>query len=105
MTMPKKSKNAAYDHKVTSVTRSPMNNARWQVTLQCGHWTWVTAKRKPKLRVTKCAVCEMTAARAIQLVAEEAIDKLKGFGEPTRAQFLGALGTYISLALITAKEA
>ena len=45
----------------TTVVRSdqsPMNERRWCVELSCGHETWLTSARRPKVgKAVECAVC------------------------------------------------
>lgn len=42
---------------VVRVDRSPMNPARWCLTLACGHEVWVTSAQKPKRATSPCAKC------------------------------------------------
>lgn len=49
--------------RVVSVDISPMNRARWCLTLACGHETWVTAARKPKTKEAECPRCANLAKR------------------------------------------
>lgn len=42
---------------VIRATRSPMNAKRWCLSLTCGHETWVTATRQPKIKRVDCTGC------------------------------------------------
>lgn len=47
---------------IARIDSSPMNAARWVITLECGHEEWVTAKKRPARRRMKCTKCEGTKA-------------------------------------------
>ena len=37
---------------VLQVKQSPLNPSRWMLVLECGHDTWVTAKRRPQRKTS-----------------------------------------------------
>lgn len=46
--------------KVVSVKVSPLNPKQWNISLECGHDYWITAKSKPKKKQTNCSKCKPT---------------------------------------------
>lgn len=42
---------------VVEVDRSPVNAARWCLTLECGHEIWVTSQRRPRRKEDFCSKC------------------------------------------------
>jgi hypothetical protein len=51
-------------NKVVSCARSPLNAQRWLVRLECGHETWITSARKPK--IGECPTCPRTPVRVVK---------------------------------------
>lgn len=45
------------DVAVVRVDQSPMNKKRWELTLSCGHTTWVTSSRRPTRKTSTCTRC------------------------------------------------
>jgi len=48
---------------VLQVKQSPLNPLRWMLVLECGHDTWVTAKRRPQRKTSHCAACPQAGFR------------------------------------------
>jgi hypothetical protein len=44
--------------KVLNAKVSPLNPKQWNLSLDCGHYVWVTAKRKPTRKSIKCERCK-----------------------------------------------
>lgn len=45
--------------RVVRITQSPMNALRWVLDLECGHETWITAKRRPTRKTAQCSPCNV----------------------------------------------
>lgn len=56
---PHVTKRAASDGEVAvlRIDQSPLNQLQWQLSLACGHERWVTSKRKPTSKKSKCDRC------------------------------------------------
>ena len=52
--------------RVESVKQSPLNERRWCLQLDCGHDTWVTAKRRPTAKTARCPKCDAKAFAAVE---------------------------------------
>lgn len=43
--------------KVLSMKQSPLNGLQWNISLDCGHDVWITAKAKPQRKTLRCEKC------------------------------------------------
>lgn len=50
--------------RIESVKVSPLNPLRWCLQLDCGHDTWVTAKRRPTRQTIRCPRCAARVSSA-----------------------------------------